>query len=86
MNLPVSGVSKNILTKVIDGQREPYSTMDRGNNQMPRGKTYHMYRLSKTMAPTKRIPPTLTPETKATGSSWEAVVATPVGKFLISNK
>lgn len=49
-------------------------------------KTYHTYRLSKTMAPTKRIPPTLTPETKATGSSWKAVVATPVGKFLISNK
>lgn len=49
-------------------------------------KSYHMYRLSKTMAPTKRIPPTLTPETKATGSSWKAVVATPVGKFLISNK
>lgn len=60
--------------------------MDSGNNQMPRGKTYHMYRLSKTMATTKRIPPMLTPETKATGSSWAAVDATPVGRFLISNE
>ena len=86
MNLPVSGVSKNILTNIIYGQCERYSTMDREKKQLPRGKTYHTYRLSKTMAPSKRIPPTLTPETKATGSSWKAVVATPVGKFLISNK